>query len=52
MQNMARFIRYLVLGGFWTEEEERLGIGGHCGSNQGRQSEHNSAAMAKRQLHT
>jgi len=27
MQNMARFIRYLVLGGFWTEKEERLGIG-------------------------
>ena len=27
MQNMARFIRYMVLGGFWTEKEERLGIG-------------------------
>jgi len=41
-----------LLGGFWTEEEERLGIGGHCGSNQGRQSEHTSAVMAKGQSAT
>jgi len=44
--------RVVVGGGVWTAEEERLGIGGHCGSNQGRQSEHNSAAMTKGQLHT
>jgi len=27
MQNMARFIRYFVIEGVWTQKEEMLGIG-------------------------
>jgi len=49
---MARFIRYLVIGGFGHKKKKGWVLVYHYGRNQGRQSEHSSAAMAKVQLST